>query len=80
MNTPAHACVHARIGQAMVDIATEDKRITPHDIEGAVPFIDNLLGRLRMGRSRRNQYHDVRQRLRRLRALCKAAERFWSSS
>lgn len=73
-------CIHARKGQALVDIARADKQVRPTDVVGAVPFIDNLLKKLRMGRSRRNRYHHVRHQLRLLRALCKAAERFWDAS
>lgn len=73
-------CIHARKGQALVDIASADRRVTPRDIAGTADFIDNLLKKLRMGRSRRNRYHDLRRRLRLLRALCKAADRFWSAT
>lgn len=70
-------CIHARKGQALVDIARADRQVRPVDVVGAVQFIDDLLRKLRMGRSRRNQYHHVRHQLRLMRAMCKAVERFW---
>lgn len=74
---PPHPCGHAALAQHIVDSAQRVKRVTPRDIIGGTDIFDDLLRKLRMGRSRRNRYGDLRKRLRQLRALCKAAERFW---
>lgn len=76
---PPTTCKHAVFAQAVLRRALVSQRVTPADIVGGVAVIDDLLRRLRQGRSRRNRYRDVRRRLRLLRALCRAAERFWSA-
>ncbi len=74
------ACIHARKGQALVDIASADRRVTPNDIAGTAAFIDGLLRKLRMGNCRRRQFGALRRRLRLLRAMCRAADRFWNAT
>lgn len=74
---PPHPCGFAQVGQTIVDTAFRAQRINVRDAHGSVDLIDTLLRKLRMGRSRRNRYGDLRKRLRQLRSLCEAAQRFW---
>lgn len=77
-------CRHARVAQlllASVDAQlAHAQALSLAQVQHLTPVIVDLLRRLRMGRSRRNQHGHVRRRLRALLDLCRATRRYLEST